>query len=165
MAQPGPIDPGFQTRLDRIKSGKQAMTNGAFMVGNEVAPGPPVRKRRNRLKEHARDLLLSPVGAVLGVACVIGARVAVLALFAPGGLYPLELEDPLLLIGVDLGLAVLLLLLVMLFFGFAEGLRRITLIAGFVVALVFEPQLIAQAPPGLAALYPDQMIRDAVIPD
>ena len=85
MFQKGPIDPSFQARLERIKSGRAEMKNGASMVGGTLTDGPPVQKRRSLDKAQVRDVLLTPVGVLLGLTSVLVARVAVLHLVAPGG--------------------------------------------------------------------------------
>lgn len=163
MYQKGPIDPSFQARLDRIRSGKAEMTNGAAMVGNALTSGPPMRRKRAVSAALLRDAALSPVGLVLGFASVVLSRVLVLNLFAPDGPFPLHLEDPVYLLGVDLGIAALMTLLIVAFLGFSKGFRRFGVLAGFLAAILAEPRLMDVAPTHLAAFYPDQSIRAALL--
>jgi hypothetical protein len=152
----------FLDRLARIQGGG-ANTCGTVYEG----PGPAIEQPPSRLRTMIwtalQDLLLSPLGLAAGLAAVLGARIAAQKLFAPDGMYPLDMNPPVAFMGVELALALIFMVLLMLILDLRRGLRRAAVFIGFLCAIVAEQALVDIAPGALSAHYPADMIRDAIV--
>ena len=152
----------FHERLGRIQGGAPN-TSGTTYVGPGSAPKQTSWRLRRALLTALLDILMSSLGLIAGIAAVLGARVAALKLFGSDGLYPLELDPPVTFMGIELALALIIMILLMQLLGLRRGLRRTAVFIGFLGAIVAEQALVDLAPPALSDHYPSEMISDAIV--
>ncbi len=116
-------------------------------------------KERAEMMWMLKEVLLSPIAFVLGVAGLLAGRVIGFMMLGADGMYPLSYGMqkwlPLIEVGLAFGLAIGIAMLI----GMNRGFRRIALVAGLAAAFWFEPTYISKIQADYEGYYPYNTLR------
>ncbi|MBT8474200.1 MAG: hypothetical protein HKO95_10985 [Rhodobacteraceae bacterium] len=148
----------FVERLKRIEKGGPN-TIGELLIGPGDVEGPKLKKQRKKLRlGWLGDIAIMPFAAALGAVAMLSGRVGAYHLTQPGAEGVAMVTSDAMILMTDIGIALTLALALAWCFKLGRGLRLVALVAGFLGVMLFEAQLIEQAPDAFVALFSETYV-------
>lgn len=153
---------GYRKKLLKSQSAPKSVFGDAPSTGNaQLRRGA---KEQAELYWMLKEVLLSPLGFVLGFAAFIAGRLIGNTLLGAGGLSPVSPGMQMWLPALEFGIAILLAFGIGFVVRLHRGLRRIAVILGLIAALWYEPSYIGQLQAQFEGMYPFATTRGQLLP-